>query len=337
RSLTKIKFKDRFLYDERWIGEHGIGRYAYEIQTRIKFNNTIKSKVKPTSPLDIFVTPWYLLFNSLIFITPGFNAPWFFAKRTIITIHDLNHIDIKGNDSVLKSLYYNLILKRACKKCIAIFTVSEFSKKRIVDWSGISPKKVVVAGNGVSKGFIPTGEKYLPGYKYFLCVSNRKEHKNEKRLIDAYCRLENKHDVKLLFTGNPTDEMIDYIKSNNAQENIIFTGYIDEADFPKYYRGSIALLMPSLYEGFGLPVIEAMACGVPVLASNTTALNELARGYAITVDPFSIGEITAGLNSLITDDVLREELVIKGLQRAKEYSWDNTVEIIIDEINKINY
>lgn len=126
--MIKIKFKDQFLYDERWIGEHGIGRYAYEIQNRIKFNNTIKSKVKPTSPLDIFVTPWYLLFNSLIYITPGFNAPWFFAKRTIITIHDLNHIDIKGNDSVLKSLYYNLILKGHVKSASPFLLFLNFQK-----------------------------------------------------------------------------------------------------------------------------------------------------------------------------------------------------------------
>lgn len=325
----------KVLYDKRWTGEHGIGRFAKEIADRIKFDAFIDNKLRPTNPLDVFITPWYLKSSKCLYFTPGFNAPFFFADKSIITIHDLNHIDIKGNDSLLKSLYYEYILKRGCRKCLKIFTVSEFSKSRIVEWSNVNPEKVVVVGNGVSSGFSPKGEIFLPGFEYFLCVSNRKKHKNEKRLIDAFAILREKYNIKLLFSGSPNDQINRYIEFKNLTKEIIFCGRISENDFPKYYRGAKGLLMPSLYEGFGLPVIEAMACGVPVLASNTTALGELATGCAITIDPNSIDEMVAGMETLITDQDVRNTLINKGLERSKNFSWDETARIIKHEINHI--
>lgn len=325
----------KIVFDSRWNGEHGIGRFSREIHNRIKFDSEINGKTSPTSPFDIFITPWYLLSPDKVFFTPGFNAPWWFVSRSIITIHDLNHIDVKGNNSLLKTFYYNWVLKRACKKCIKIFTVSEFSKSRIVEWSNILPDKVVVVGNGVSMGFKPSGELHLPGYEYFLCVSNRKEHKNEKRLINAFSQLDRSQGVKLLFTGHPTDDVLQYIRKEGLESDILFSGRIDENELPKYYRGAKAVLMPSLYEGFGLPVIEAMACGVPVMASNTTALREVAQGFAVTVDPYSVKEISAGMNMLLTDNVLRNELIAKGLDRARMFSWDKTVHLISSELDMI--
>ncbi len=141
----------KIIFDKRWEGGHGIGRFSSEITKRVNFDGYIKLNIKPTSPLDILVTPWYLFYNKSIYFTPGFNAPWLFVNRSIITIHDLNHIDISGNDSYLKTIYYDFVLKRACKKSLLIFTVSEFSRRRIAEWAGVSPEKIVVVGNGVSK------------------------------------------------------------------------------------------------------------------------------------------------------------------------------------------
>jgi Glycosyltransferase len=325
----------KIIFDKRWEGGHGIGRFSSEITKRVNFDGYIKLNIKPTSPLDILITPWYLFSNKSIYFTPGFNAPWLFVNRSIITIHDLNHIDISGNDSRLKTIYYDFVLKRACKKSLLIFTVSEFSRRRIAEWAGVSPEKIVVVGNGVSKDFRPEGDVFKPGYKYFLCVSNRKLHKNEERLIKAYSTIEDKCGIKLLLTGKETPELKEYIASLDLSDDIYFTGYIDEEKLPSYYRGASALLMPSLYEGFGLPVIEAMACGVPTLASNTTALKEIAEGYSVLVDPESVEDIARGINSLINNKVLVNDLQIKGLHRARQFTWDKTVSLINHSLTKL--
>lgn len=325
----------RIIFDKRWEGGHGIGRFSTEISKRIDFENVIKIKVKPVSPFDILITPWYLIFNNFIYFTPGFNAPWFFVKRAIITIHDLNHIDIKGNDSFLKRIYYNLVLKRACKKALAIFTVSNFSKKRIVEWSGADSSKITVVNNGVSSSFKNEGEVYKPGYDYFFCVSNRKEHKNELRLIEAYSLLRDRKGIKLLLTGKPSKKLMEHIRAKGVEEDVLFSGYLSDESLACYYRGAKALLMPSLYEGFGLPVIEAMACGIPTLVSNTTALGEIGRDCSILVDPMSIPDITNGMQRIISDTAYMEHLSLLGLERAKNYTWDNTIKIITNTLSKL--
>lgn len=325
----------KITYDRRWEGSHGIGRFSTEITKRLTFNHYLNSKVKPTSIFDVFVTAWTLMFNRDIFFTPGFNAPYVSASRSIITIHDLNHIDMPGNSSFLKRVYYDLILKRGCRKALVIFTVSEFSKKRIVDWSGVERSKVIVVGNGVSKAFSPLVEPYNPGYRYLFCVSNRKAHKNEIRLIQAFAQAETGNDVILLLSGNTTPELSDLIGQLKLNERVKFTGFIKDNELPSYYRGATALIMPSLYEGFGLPVIEAMACGVPTIASRTTSLGEIAGDCALLVDPTSIEDIANSISHLFMDSELRQHLSERGLEHVKLYTWDKTVKKIEDAISAI--
>ena len=325
----------KIIFDKRWEGGHGIGRFSKEISARLKFDKYLVNSIKPTNPMDIFITPWYLCLNKFIYFTPGFNAPYFFIKRSIITIHDLNHIDIDNNSNFLKKLYYKIVLKRACRKSLAILTVSEFSKRRIVEWSGINATKVTVVGNGVSSSFTPDGETFNPGYKYIFCVSNRKEHKNEKRLIEAYSLISEKNHTKLVFSGNPTNELSEYIRSLDLEENIIFTGFITDDDLPKYYRGALLLIMPSIYEGFGLPVIEAMACGIPTIVSNTTSLEEIAGDASLLVDPLNVQDISNALHKLMCSNLMQEELKIKGLEHVRQFTWKNTVDKVKEVLDSL--
>lgn len=315
----------KMIFDKRWEGGHGIGRFSEEISKRINFDKYIDNNIKPTSPLDILVTPWYMIFNDFVYFTPGFNAPYLFVERSVITIHDLNHIDVDNNSNLLKKMYYKLVLKRACIKSLAILTVSEFSKKRIMEWSNVSADKITVVGNGVSDVFSPEGEVHCPGYEYILCVSNRKEHKNEKRLIEAYSLIKDETDVKLMFSGKPTTELFDLIRSYDLNNEIIFTGFISDEELPSYYRGALVLIMPSTYEGFGLPVVEAMACGVPTIASSTTSLGEIADQASLLINPFSVQEISNALREVIFSSELRGELKKKGLEHVKKYTWESTV------------
>lgn len=156
-------------------------------------------------------------------------------------------------------------------------------------------------------------------------MSNRKEHKNEKRLIEAFSLVNNRGGLKLLFSGKPTVEITEFIKSLNLENDIVFTGFISDDELPAYYRGALMLAMPSIYEGFGLPVIEAMACGTPTIASNTTSLSEIAGEASLLVDPLNVQDISAAMHTLISDSNIREELKLKGLKHVKQYTWESTV------------
>ena len=312
--------------DERWIGEHGIGRFANVLATNMNFTpmNMAGSPSSPMDTLRFFFRTLSLSKRDLVF-SPGYNAPIFIRTPFIFTIHDLNHIDRGENSSFLKRLYYKWIMQRACCHAKAVLTVSDFSKRRIVEWSGIPAERVINVGNGVDAEYSPSASPFQPGYPYVLCVSNRKAHKNEPRLIEAFSTARLPDGVRLLFTGKTTPVLTELIEKYHLQERVIFIGRVEEADLPGLYRGALALLFPSLYEGFGLPVIEAMACGCPVLTSNTTSLPEVAGEAALLVDPTSVQEIADGISSICGDEALRAAMIGRGYVQAAKFSWEEVV------------
>ncbi|WP_151820763.1 glycosyltransferase family 4 protein, partial [Acinetobacter soli] len=294
--------QNKVIFDTRWFGEHGIGRFATEVYDE-DFFQPIKLKGNPVSIFDVIKLTIYLVFNKNFFFSPGFNAPFFFLHRTAITIHDLNHIDVDANTSFLKKLYYNIVLKRACRKAALIFTVSEFSKGRIVDWSGINPDKVKVVYNGVSSAFHKDVQPYLPGFPYIFIVGNRKLHKNEDRALRAFAQADIDKNIHVLFSGKPSDQLVSTAKELQIEDRVKFLGRLSEDELASTYKGALCLLFPSLYEGFGLPVIEAMACGTPVITSNTTSLAEISDDSCILVNPLSITEISKAIEKATSDDI----------------------------------
>lgn len=317
----------KIYFDARWIGDHGIGRFARVVQQNFKMES-IALIGKPTSALDPLRLLFFSLFktrkNDCIF-SPGFNAPLFFFRKFIFTVHDLNHVDRSENSSFLKRLYYSLILKRACRKAFRILTVSEFSRRRIADWAGVDIGRIVNVGNGVDASYNIDVTPYAPGYSYLLCISNRKDHKNEPRILEAFAQAQTDQTIHLVFTGRENAAMLALCDHFQVRQRVIFLGRVAEEDLPGLYRGAIALIFPSLYEGFGLPLIEAMACGTPVLTSTTTCLPEIAGDAAILVDPLSVTQIAAGIAQLCSNPALRANLREKGLQQGTKYSWDETV------------
>jgi|GEM_PF-279892 len=373
-------------YDARWVGEHGIGRFAREIQLRCAGLAPLSLKGSPSSPLDpIKSAAWLLKHPHHRLFSPGYNAPLFGASRSIFVLHDLNHIERPESRSFLKSLYYNGVIKRGCRRAMRVLTVSEYSRQRILAWSGVSPERVVNVGNGVSEVFTSHGEKgekgkvkallqsglpktpssrsslpptYPPGRKnthdhvgcvpkgkdeglgsmdvedtvshtaddggsfsYFLCVSNRRPHKNEKGLLKGFAKAGLPDTVKLVFTGHLTLELDRVLNELGLEGRVLFTGKVDDMMLAVLYRQARALLFPSFYEGFGLPVVESMACGTPVMTSITTSLPEIAGGAAVLVDPKDINAIAHAIVRLNNDDDLCRTLRRKGLKRAKEFSW----------------
>jgi glycosyltransferase involved in cell wall biosynthesis len=321
------------IFDSRWIGNHGIGRFAQEISCRLNFTNLYTGKNNPVSffsalELGLWATPK----RGRAIYTPGYIPPLFSTLPFSFTIHDLNHIDIPHNSSLTKRIYYRRIILPAIKQAYRVLTVSEFSKKRIVDWSGCHPNKVKVVGNGVSSAFHGAVSPINPGYPYIFCCSNRKGHKNEARLLQAFKNSALNTQVKLVFTGFPDKAILDIIKKLHLDMSVTFTGRIPEGELAGWYKGAIATVFPSLYEGFGLPLIESMACGTPVIASNTTSLPEVGGDAGYYVDPLNIESIAEGLDHVVQNKFLQEEMRKKGFSRSKLFTWDRTAYLISDAL-----
>lgn len=325
-------------FDNRWTGDHGIGRVSRILDDKLCLPS-LNISGKPSSPFDpfrLFIAMLKTPKNSAVF-SPGYNAPLFIIRPYIFIIHDLNHIDRPENSSFLKRLYYHYVLKRAARKAYKVLTVSEFSRQRILAWAGIEPSSIVNISNGVDPCYTPDVIPFASDLPYLLCVSNRKEHKNELRVIEAFSRANIDLNIHLFFTGDVNDQVLSLCQHFKVEKRVAFMGRVSEEDLPGLYRGALALVFPSLYEGFGLPVIEAMACGTPVITSNTTSLPEVAGDAAILVDPLSVEQITTGIERLCTNLELREILSKRGIVQAKKFSWDtvvNNVEEVLTELGR---
>ena len=325
----------RIYTDFRWLGKGGIGTYLKGICSKTKMHD-IHAWGKCTSfvsPVILGLCSWR--YSRGVLFLPSYFPPVLSRLPFVFTIHDLNHLERDENTSLLKRLYYLLVIRVACKRASCILTVSEFSRNKIITWSNVSASKVINVSNGVDSCFSVMVKPFSPGYEYVLCVGNRKSHKNEARLVRAFNNALISSDIKLVFTGVASSDLSKLIESLNLQSRIVFLGYIPESDLPSVFRGSLGLAFPSLYEGFGLPVVEAMACGIPVLTSNTTSLPEVAGDAALLVNPESEDEIRDGIERLVTDRSLREELINKGLERAKLFSWDMVAARVQSVLNEV--
>lgn len=311
--------------DARRIGTHGIGRFSRHVLSGIDYR-PIPLASDPDSPFDPVRLTMVLrnLASTDLFFSPGYNPPLNCPVPFIFTLHDLNHIDRSENSSLLKRLYYAAIVKRACQFASRVLTVSEFSRRRIVNWSGISPDKVINVGCGAGPEFNLAVEPYQMPFRYVLNVSNRRGHKNVLRQVEAFAKARICSDIHFVITGEPTVELSECIQHFDAKERVHFLGYVPDEKLPSLYRGAVALLFASLYEGFGLPIVEAMACGTPVITSSTTSLPEVAGDAALLVDPTSVAQIVVALERLLGDDVLREHLRAAGLVQASRFTWGRT-------------
>lgn len=270
-----------------------------------------------------------------VFWSPHFNTPIFpiAAKRRVATIHDINHIANPQFFSAFKKLWAKMLYKNTVKKSDQIITVSEFSKAEIIKNFKVEKYKVKVVKSGVNKLFIEC-TCYEEGIslpeKYILFVGNVKPHKNLITLLKAYVNLENseKSEYKLVILGKKDgfitgdEEVFDFIKRNNLKDSIYFTGQIEDKLVPIVYKKASLFVFPSLYEGFGLPILEALASGVPTLSSNKASLPEVGGDAVIYFDPKDYLELKEAIHKLLYDENLRSHLISKGYKRVKEFSWE---------------
>lgn len=324
-------------FDARWIGDHGIGRFARALDQRLGLPH-LRIDGNPASPFDplrLMVTMLFRTPGEAHVFSPGYNSPLFIVRPYVFTIMDLNHIDRPENSNLFKRLYYRLILRQSARKASRVLTISQFSRQRIADWAEIAPQRVVNVSCGVDACYHPNVEPYAPGYSYLLCVSNRKAHKNEQRVVKAFAQAMIDPGICLIFTGQANDTLLKLCRKHGVENRVTFIGRVPEVELPSLYRGAIALVFPSLYEGFGLPALEAMACGTPVITSNTTSLPEVVGDAGLMVNPLETEQITGAIQKLITEPDLRWSLREKGLERAKLFSWDKTATLTWNVLQEI--
>ena len=313
---------DLVIYDDRWIGPHGIGRYAHEVASHCGF---LPANL-PGKPLDL-LDSWRLR-QALLrqqpyhFFSPGFNAPLGTPCSFSLTIHDLIHLEVEEERSLVKRLYYRGVVLPAVHHADVVFTGSDFSRQKIAEWSGVGLDRIVVAGHGVSDAFSPDGETWSWPKPYLLYVGNQKPHKNVDGLVRGYAASKLSAEVDLLLTGTLSDAVATVAAQCGVVDRVKALGVVHESDLPCLYRGAMALVMPSRYEGFGLPVVEAMASGVPVLCSDRTSLPEVGGDAVAYFSPDDTESLVQGLDDL-QDEAHRMRLRAAGLARAKGFRWDS--------------
>ena len=313
------------LYDARWIGNHGIGRFADELGRRLSGFTSFQRARRPWHPFDPILLGWELWGrNADLFFSPGYNSPMDWPGKFIFTLHDLNHLSVRDNSSALKRAYYRYVIKPACRKATFVLTVSEYSRHEIAKWANVSEEKIINVGNGVGPPFSARGRKYDPGFPYLLYVGSRKPHKNLPRLLQAYALSGIASELPLVMSGMQDQKTLAEIRRLELTRHVIFLPLDSTEQLAEAYRGATAFLFPSLYEGFGLPPLEAMASGVPVLTSNVCSLPEVVGEAAILVDPVEVESIAQGMRQIATDSGLREQLSAKGLRRSQQFSWEET-------------
>lgn len=289
--------------------------------------------------LQIPKVEWFTKFDGLF--APNYIPPASKGKGLTITIHDLA-FEILPETAPHANKYWLGYLNRALENAAEIITVSEATRTDLIDIYDVDPNKVTAVLSGVDTQMVhPVGEEEIAAVRakydidgpFLTFVGGLEPRKNLRMLLRAYSRLPKDLRPKLVLAGATVPWipggpkiMESALRSlpEDVREDVILTGYVTEVDKLALLTGAEALVYPSVYEGFGFPVLEAMACGTPVLTSNVSSLPEVAGEDAVLVDPYESISIAEGLKTILTDDALRARLSAAGLIRAKRFSWEET-------------
>lgn len=354
--MTKIGVDLRLLYDP---SRTGLGRYALNLFNELKLfageEYLAVGEIDETLSRDVnFVSYNYDLpqnnnaYANRLLTLVGYMSELdlvhslYFPipeKRTfkgILTIHDLIPVRMKeiyGNQ--IKYDFCDVELRKSIKYVDHIIAISEKTKADIIDFYSINPEMVTVIYEGVDPVFTQSSQrnesnvildKFNISGKYLLSVCTIEPRKNLSRLLEAYTLFRNKTKecIKLVLTGKlgwRYDTLLESIHRSKFADDIILTGYVSDKELACFYQNALAFIFPSLMEGFGLPVLEAMACGSAVITSNCSSLPEIGGDGAVYCDPYDVESIFHAIDTLTNGKSLNEEIRVRGLERAKLFSW----------------
>jgi glycosyltransferase involved in cell wall biosynthesis len=343
----------------------GFGHYSFEITRRLceshpehefvlffdrsvdaslKFPSNVKTVVlfPPTRHPFLWILwlefslPLALKKNKIdVFWSPDGLCSLLSSVPQIITIHDINFEHYPKDVPWIARLYFQFFFPKFAKKAKHILTVSNYSKADLVKTYGISSQKISVVYNAPNEIYQPISEekientkkKYTSDKDYFLFVGSIHPRKNVQRLIDGFAQAKHElKELKLVIVGGVMwkDKFLSIPKE--IEKDVIFLGHLSLENLTKVTASAFALTYVPYFEGFGIPLVEAMKCGVPILAADATCLPEVAGDAAIYCDPFDINSIAKGMIELFEDKNLKMELSQNGLKRSQVFSWDQSTE-----------
>jgi glycosyltransferase involved in cell wall biosynthesis len=308
-------------------------------KVRVYWDQVQLSKAIQREHIDLFYSPYY-------------KVPLLATCKIVSAILDLMYIFYGPYGRALRPwerLYYAAAGRMYVRKADKILTCSEHSKKDIVQFYGVAPEKIKVIPLNISCRYrVETDQAKIKDARarfkidgpYILYMGNFKPHKNVKGIIEAFARVARAFpDLRLVLAG-PLEHTYPQLNAGVRElglgPKVIFTGKLTESDQPHLlYAGAELFVFPSFYEGFGLPPVEAMACGTPVVASNVTSVPEVVKDAGLLVDPHSIDQIAGGIKAILGDRGLRDRLVEKGLARAREYEEAKIAQMNYDFLREV--
>ncbi len=284
-----------------------------------------------------------------VLFTPSVAVPFLYKGRLFTTVHDLAYKKNKHKYSFLRRTYLAAVTAIAVKKSDLVFTVSNFSRKEIEKEFSINKNRIVLTYNGVDEIFLKEYEKqkidefrkqYSLPENFILYVGAIEPGKNLDKLFTAFSELKKKYkpELKLTITsgvGWSNQKLFDLIKGLKIQDKVIFLPYISEEDLPLLYKSSAMLAYLSAYEGFGIPVLEALASGTPVLTSKSDAVMEFSKNAVISIEPEKIDEIVEGMYKILTDKEFVADKIIKGRKEAGKFKWSDPARVILNRISSL--
>jgi glycosyltransferase involved in cell wall biosynthesis len=285
--------------------------------------------------------------NPDLFLSPdGFLSPG--AKcNQLPVIHDINFLHNPKDLKPLTSKYYNHFFPKYAKLGSRVATVSEYSKSDISKNYHINSDKIDVVYNGINEGFSPLSdpsqqivrEKFSNGKPYFLFVGSQSPRKNLNRLIAAFdlFKEKSKSDYKLVLVGavySSEGDVKRVIDKSKFKNDIVFAGRQPQEELEKIMASAFALTFVPYFEGFGIPIVEALQCETPVICSNTTSMPEIVGDAGLLVDPFDINSISNGMLELFSNSTIRNQLILNGKERKNMFSWDKSADLLWNSITK---
>jgi len=257
----------------------------------------------------------------------------------IATIHDLNFEHYPKDLPWLVSRYFRFFFPKFARKAKRILTVSNFSKQDIIQTYGISSTKIFVVYNGISDEFrelsseeiSETRQQYTNGKPYFLFVGSLHPRKNIQRLVQAFSEFSRVNsEIDLVIVGNAMWRQEAFNLSKETKTRVHFLGHLSTSELSHVTGAAFALSYVPYFEGFGIPLVEAMRCGVPIISADTSCLPEIAGDAAIYCDPFSTSDIAKKMNELAKDETLHSSLSKNAISRSGHFSWDRAAEEVWD-------
>ncbi len=280
----------------------------------------------------------WLAYNKIdIFHDPSARFIKIGKSRNIITVHDVVVALKEDYTSEKFKKQQSPKLVKALKKCDKIIAVSEFTKNELIKYFSVNPDKISVVHHGVDFNLFKPGsrsrdfiQKYNLPERYLLFVGNIEKRKNLFNIIKSFEKINKKDkDLHLVLTGKNGyggEEIRKCIQESPCVRNIIELDYIAPNQLPQFYWNAELFFFPSYYEGFGMPILEALACGCPVITSNTSSIPEASEEAVLYVDPFNVDDIVSKTSLLLNNSKLKKYLIQKGLSHVKKFSWENTAQ-----------